>query len=52
VVRVERDRDAVSGARAGLQQAGLTNVGFMEGNVQTLDGLEGEEVKLPASTMS
>jgi SAM-dependent methyltransferase len=40
VLGVERDRDAVSGARARLQEAGVTNVNFVEGDVQTLDGLE------------
>jgi ubiquinone/menaquinone biosynthesis C-methylase UbiE len=41
VVGVERDRAAVAGARARLERAGVTNVEFVEGDVQTLDGLEG-----------
>ncbi len=41
VVGVERDRDAVAGARARVQQAGVTNVEFVEGDVQALDGVEG-----------
>jgi len=41
VVGVERDARAVASARARLEAEGVTNVRLVEGDVQTLDGLEG-----------
>jgi SAM-dependent methyltransferase len=39
VVGVERDPNAVASANAGLAQARISNVRFMQGDAQTLDGL-------------
>jgi ubiquinone/menaquinone biosynthesis C-methylase UbiE len=41
VVGVERDPDAVAAAKARVERAGLSNVRFVQGDVQTLDGIEG-----------
>jgi ubiquinone/menaquinone biosynthesis C-methylase UbiE len=41
VVGVERDHDAVVAAAARVDRAGLPNVRFVEGDVQTLDDIEG-----------
>jgi predicted O-methyltransferase YrrM len=41
VVGVERDRAAVVAATARVERAGLSNVRFVQGDVQTLDGFEG-----------
>lgn len=42
VVGVERNPDAVRGARSRIEDARLTNVEVVEGDVQTLDGVGGE----------
>jgi ubiquinone/menaquinone biosynthesis C-methylase UbiE len=42
VVGVERDAAAVASATARMEQAGISNVRFVEGDVQTLAGVEGE----------
>ena len=42
VVGVERDAAAVASATARIEQAGISNVRFVEGDVQTLAGVEGE----------
>ena len=42
VVGVERDPDAVAAAKARVERAGLSNVRFVQGDVQTLDGIEGD----------
>ena len=39
VVGVERDPNAVASATARVAQAGMSNVRFMQGDVQTLDGV-------------
>ena len=41
VVGVEGDPAAVASAAARVEQAGLSNVRFVRGDVQTLDGIEG-----------
>jgi len=41
VVGVERDPGAVKAAAARVEQAGLSNVSFVHGDAQTLDGVEG-----------
>jgi SAM-dependent methyltransferase len=41
VVGVERDPAAVVAATARVERAGLSNVRFVQGDVQTLDGIEG-----------
>jgi ubiquinone/menaquinone biosynthesis C-methylase UbiE len=38
---VERDPGAVKAAAARVEQAGLSNVRFVHGDAQTLDGVEG-----------
>lgn len=40
VVGVERDSDAVVAATARVERAGLSNVRFVQGDVQTLEGFE------------
>jgi len=42
VIGVERDPDAVASATARVQRAGIANVRFGQGDVQTLAGVEGE----------
>jgi ubiquinone/menaquinone biosynthesis C-methylase UbiE len=42
VVGVERDAGAVASATARIEQARISNVRFVEGDVQTLAGVEGE----------
>ncbi|HEY2526671.1 MAG TPA: class I SAM-dependent methyltransferase [Xanthobacteraceae bacterium] len=42
VVGVERDPAAVVAATARVKRAGLSNVHFVQGDVQTLDGFEGD----------
>ena len=42
VVGVERDPDAVATARARVHAAGATNIELVVGDVQTLDGIEGQ----------
>ena len=39
VVGVERDAEAVASAAARFAQVGLSNVRFMQGDAQTLDGI-------------
>jgi protein-L-isoaspartate O-methyltransferase len=39
VVGVERDPEAVASATARVAQAGLSNVRFIQGDAQTLDGI-------------
>lgn len=41
VVGVERDPEAVASATARVAQAGISNVRFIQGDVQTLDGVTG-----------
>ena len=41
VIGVERDPAAVAAATARVERAGLSNVRFVQGDVQTLDGVEG-----------
>lgn len=42
VVGVERDPAAVAAAGARVERAGISNVRFVQGDVQTLDGLDGD----------
>ena len=39
VVGVERDAEAVASAAARVAQVGLSNVRFIQGDAQTLDGI-------------
>jgi len=46
VVGVERDPEAVAGATARIEKAGVSNVRFVQGDVQTLAGVDGSSMPL------